>query len=74
MTELEIPVDASRLHTWTAIWGKAETPNGCEDITPGHIQQAPDYPLFLMLDLFEIGPPTGTHPKTTALRLRGWTS
>ena len=29
-----------------------------------HIPQAPDYPLFLMLDLFELDPSVGSYPKT----------
>jgi hypothetical protein len=75
MSEVEIPLDASRPHTWTAIWGEGETVIGCEGDTLRHIQQAPDYPLFLMLDLFEIGPRVGTYPKTATLhRVRGWIS
>lgn len=37
------------------------------------IPQAPDYPLFLMLDLFEIDPRSGSYPKTATLHhVRGW--
>lgn len=37
------------------------------------IPQAPNYPLVLMLDLFEIGEPGGSSPKTAMLhRFRGW--
>jgi hypothetical protein len=41
MTEVEIPIDASRPHTWTAIWGEGETLIGCEGITLRHIQKKP---------------------------------
>jgi hypothetical protein len=73
-TSVEIPVDASKPHTWTAIWGNGETIIGCEGRTIRRIQQAPDYPLFLLIDLFEIGPPSGAYPKTATLHhVRGWT-
>jgi hypothetical protein len=38
-----------------------------------HLHQAPDHPLLLMLDLFEIGPRTGAYPKTATVHaVRGW--
>ena len=74
MSEVQIPLDASHPHRWTAVWGNDEIIIGCEDVILRRIQQAPDYPLFLMLDLFEIGQPGGTYPKTATLHyLRGWT-
>jgi hypothetical protein len=73
MTEVEIPLDASRPHTWTAVWGNGETIIGCEGLTLRHIRQAPDYPLFLMLDLFETDRPGGRYPKSATLHhVRGW--
>jgi hypothetical protein len=73
MAEVSIPVDASHPHTWTVIWRPGETVIGCEGMVRRRIPQAPDYPLFLMVDLFEIGPPGGTYPKTATLhRFRGW--
>lgn len=73
MAEVEIPIDATKPHTWTAIWGDGETIIGCEGVVLRRIPQAPDYPLFLMLDLFEIGPPSGAYPKTATLHhVRGW--
>ncbi len=75
MAEVEIPLDASRPHTWAVIWGEGETVIGCEGVILRRVQQAPDYPLFMMLDLFETGPRVGTYPKTATLhRLRGWAS
>ncbi|WP_457963831.1 hypothetical protein M1E17_20655 [Arthrobacter sp. D1-29] len=75
VTTVEIPVDASKPHTWTAIWGNGQTIIGCEGLAIRHIQQAPDYPLFLLIDLFEIGPPSGAYPKSATLHhFRGWTA
>lgn len=73
MAEVRVPLDATLPHTWTAVWGGGETLIGCEGLLLRRIPQAPDYPLFLMLDLFEIGEPNGTYPKTaTVHRFRGW--
>jgi hypothetical protein len=73
MTEVAIPVNASSPHTWTVIWGESETVIGCEGHTLRRIAQAPDYPLFLMIDLFEIGPHGGTYPKSATIhRVRAW--
>lgn len=73
MIEVELPFDATKPHTWTAIWGEGETIIGCEGIVVRHLRQAPDYPLFLMLDLFEIGSPQGEYPKVATIHsVRGW--
>lgn len=73
MAEVTVPVDASTPHTWTAIWGSGGTVIGCEGRVVRQIPQAPRYPLFLMLDLFEIGPRGGRYPKAATLhRVRGW--
>jgi hypothetical protein len=75
MAEIMVPVDLSRPHTWTAIWGHGETVIGCDRGLLRHVPQAPDYPLFLMVDLFEIGPRGGSYPKTaTVHRVCGWTA
>jgi hypothetical protein len=73
MAEVELPFDASQPHTWTAIWGHGETVIGCEGKVLRRISQAPDYPLFLMIDLFEIGLPAGLYPKIATIHsVRGW--
>ncbi len=73
MTEVVVPVDASQPHTWTAIWDDGATEIGCEGASVRRIAQAPDYPLFLMIDLFEIGPPGGSYPKSATIhRVRAW--
>jgi hypothetical protein len=73
MAEVTVPFDAGRASTWTAIWDDGETVIGCEGLVVRRVPQAPTYPLFLMIDLFEIGPASGTYPKTATLqRVRGW--
>lgn len=74
MSEVRLPFDATTPHTWTAVWGQGETVIGCQGRALRHIRQSPDYPLFLMVDLFEIGPPGGHYPKAAVVhRVRGWT-
>jgi hypothetical protein len=73
MAEVLVAVDATKPHTWTAVWGAGETLIGCEGVVVRRLPQAPDYPLFLMVDLFEIGPPVGTYPKSAMVHhFRGW--
>lgn len=73
IAEVELPFNATRPHTWTVIWGDNETSVGCEGSVLRHLHQAPDYPLFLMIDIFEIGPPQGRYPKTAIIHhIRGW--
>ncbi len=73
MAELAIPLDASQPHTWTAIWGDGETTIGCDGCVVRRMPQAPDYPLFLMIDLFEIGMPSGPYPKSATIHsVRAW--
>jgi hypothetical protein len=73
MAEVELPFDASERHTWTVIWGPGETTIGCQNRVVRRIEQAPAYRLFVMLDLFEIGPANGPYPKTAMLHhFRGW--
>jgi hypothetical protein len=75
MAQVELPFDATQPHTWTGIWGHGETIIGCEGVVLRHLHQAPDYPLFLMLDLFEVGSPRGEYPKTATIHsVRGWHS
>jgi hypothetical protein len=75
MVRVELPFDATQPHTWTAIWGHGETVIGCEGVVLRHLGQAPDYPLVLMLDLFEVASPGGEYPKTATIHsVRGWHS
>lgn len=73
MAEVVLPFDASEPHTWTVIWGDGETVIGCEGSVLRRIPQSPDYPLMLLIDLFEIGTPSGVYPKTALVRqVRAW--
>lgn len=74
MAEVLLPFDARAPHTWTVIWGEGETIIGCEGTVLRHIAQAPDYPLLLLIDLFEIGPAGGAYPKAATIRrVTAWT-
>jgi len=73
MAEVTLPFDAGLPHTWIVIWGAGETIIGCEGIVLRRIRQAPEYPLFLLIDLFETAPPSGEYPKTAIVRrVRAW--
>lgn len=73
MREVVAPLDASRPHTWSVVWGDGETVIGCDGRVVRRIRQSPDYPLLLLVDLFEVAPPGGTYPKTAVLHeVTGW--
>ncbi|WP_187645445.1 hypothetical protein [Streptomyces sp. TRM49041] len=76
MTDVALPLDASKPHTWTAIWGPSGTVIGCDGVVVRRMPPFPGYPLFLMIDLFEIGPRSQTgavYPKTARVhRVRAW--
>ena len=73
MMQVGLPFEATKQHAWTAIRGDGETIIGCEGAVVRHIRQAPDHPLFLMLDLFEIGRLQGEYPKMATIHsVRGW--
>ena len=76
MVEVTVPLDASLPHTWSVRWGPAGTVIGCEGVVVARSAPAPGYPLFLMLDLFEIGPRSedpGRYPKSARIHaVRGW--
>ena len=76
MSEVVVPVDASQPHTWSVVWGRSGTVIGCNGVVVRRIPQAPDYPLFLMLDLFEVGGRSAAadaYPKSATIHsVRGW--
>src|SRR5690606_2975056 len=47
MAEVTVPLDATRPHTWTVVWGGGRTVIGCEGRIVRRLEQAPDYPMFL---------------------------
>jgi len=77
VTELgavDLPFDASRPHTWSVEWGHGVTVISCEGVELRRLAQAPEYPLVLLVDLFETSHAgEGRYPKTARiLRVRGW--
>jgi hypothetical protein len=73
MAEVTLPFSAARPHTWTAIWGPDSTIIGCEGEVVRRIAQAPSYPQFLLIDLFEVAAPSASYPKTAKVhRVAGW--
>ncbi|NQX25907.1 hypothetical protein HQQ81_00895 [Microbacteriaceae bacterium VKM Ac-2854] len=73
MVEVDLPLDASRPHTWSVQWDARGTVIGCEGVVVLRTEQAPTYPMLLMLDLFEIGPRSGAYPKAAVVHsVRGW--
>jgi hypothetical protein len=73
MAEVVLPLDASTPHTWTVVWGQGRTLIACEGTVVRRLDQAPGYPLLLLVDLFELGPPSGQHPKAATLHsVAGW--
>ncbi|BBH69004.1 hypothetical protein ACTI_56890 [Actinoplanes sp. OR16] len=74
MASVTVPVDASRPHTWTAVWGPGSTTIGCEGVVVRSLPQAPSYPLFLLIDIFEVAAPSPAgYPKSARVHsVRGW--
>lgn len=73
--KVEVPLwfDAAKPHTWTLLWGDGATAIGCEGQVVAQFNQAPGYPLLLLVDLFELTEPAGDYPKTaTVHEVRGW--
>jgi hypothetical protein len=66
MREVDVAVGAGQAHTWSARWGAEGVLIACERQVVYASPQRLDYPLQLMIDLFEIGPAdAGTsYPKT----------
>ncbi len=76
MIEVDVAIDAARPHTWAVEWGPSGTVIGCEGSVVWRSPAAPRYPMVLMLDLFEVEPPTtdpGAYPKSAIVHsVRGW--
>jgi hypothetical protein len=76
MSEVVVAVNAAQPHTWTAIWRPEDTVIGCAGVVVKRSAQAPLYPQFLLINLWEIGPraqPASAYPKTARVhRVRGW--
>jgi hypothetical protein len=66
MTEVAVGVGAGQAHTWSARWDGDGVVIACDERVVFTSTQVLDYPLQLMVDLFEIGPRDGAdaYPKT----------
>jgi len=69
MTEVVVPVGGGRAHTWSARWDDGGVAVACDGVVVFRSPQVLDYPLQLMVDLFEIGPAdgAGAYPKTALI-------
>ncbi|WP_432482853.1 hypothetical protein [Kineococcus esterisolvens] len=69
MTEVVVPVGAGRAHTWSARWDGGGVVIACCEVVVFTSAQVLDYPLQLMVGLFEIGPrdSADTHPETAVV-------
>jgi len=56
MTEVVVPVGAGQAHTWSARWDAAGVVVSCAGEAVFTSPQVLDYPMQLMVDLWEIGP------------------
>ena len=73
MRRVDVAVGAGQAHTWSARWSLDGVLIACEQQVVYASQQRLNYPLQLMLDLFEIGPQDAgsSYPKTAMVhRLR----
>jgi hypothetical protein len=67
MTEVVAPVRDGHAHTWSARWDAGGVVVACEGEVVFTSPQVLDYPMQLMVDLFEIGPAAGAYPKTALI-------
>jgi hypothetical protein len=76
MAEVTVPFSAARPHTWTAIWGPGSTVIGCEGVVVRSLPQAPAYPQFLLIDIFEVAAPSSSgYPKSAKVHnVAGWST
>lgn len=73
MITTSIPHDASGALTWTVLWAEGTTVIGCEGTVLYAVDQAPAYPLVLMIDIFESRRGHGSYPKSaTVQRVTAW--
>lgn len=73
MITVVVDEDSRDVLTWTVIWGGGTTTIGCQGRVVHAFDQAPTYPLLLMIDVFEMSPGRGTYPKAaTVRRVQAW--
>ena len=65
--KVRVPVDVRDFHVYAAEWTPADVTFFVDGEPVKHVGQSPDYPLQLMLDIYEFpaeeGEPAGTYPK-----------
>ena len=77
MVDLRLDIDATQEHTYAAAWDASRTRFFVDDVLVHTVDQGLDYPLQLMLDLFEF-PATddrdpAAYPRTARVRrVRGY--
>jgi hypothetical protein len=66
MREVDVAVGEGQAHTWSARWGSDGVLIACDQQVVYASEQRLNYPLQLMVDLFEIGPrdASSSYPKT----------
>lgn len=72
-----LPIDAREPHTYAAEWTPERVRFFCDDTLVRTVEQSPDYPMQVMLDLYALpdgdGPPPGPYPKVAEIEwFRGY--
>jgi hypothetical protein len=72
--KVPVAVDAREFHTYSALWSRGGVRFFVDDEPVASVDQSPDYPMQLMLDIYEFEPdPAGDYPKRLAVDwVRGW--
>ena len=64
LLKVRVDIDAREMHTYAAEWTEEAVHFYVDDDHVATVDQSPDYPMQLMLDIYELdGPPSGTYPK-----------
>lgn len=64
LRKVRVDVDAREMHTYAVEWTEESLHFFVDDDHVTTVDQSPDYPVQLMLDIYELeGPPSGTYPK-----------
>jgi hypothetical protein len=58
-----LPIDAREFHVYAADWTPERVQFSVDGETVKTVEQSPAYPMQLMLNIYEFGPPGGDYPK-----------
>jgi hypothetical protein len=73
--KVEVRADLTEPHDYRVDWTPQGTTFSVDGAVVKRSVQSPDYPVQLMLDVFEFGPEPGGYPKEFVVeRVRGWAS